>query len=330
MKDLLALERYPRNAPIERRRLKELWPPMSSNDSALSGSEHGGKALHACSTCRKQKKGCDKALPSCSICSRLQRLCVYDPIPLTSGSDSLESLVRRVSELENELREHRELCEEGFGSVPMSHVPDHTHEAALPGSTTFPSVFFLDVNVFKRRRLKAPKPQMTIQDNIFREIGNDLDIRATVGAYFFSTATWMSIISKKQFHQEISAFPIEMPPDVVLLVLCMKLINDRLGSEVQDPRTRLYTIAKNFFLTVESSGFTSIRLLQAGILLCLYETGHAIYPQAYISIGHIGRLSQAIGLHNTDGVPQLALEPGSWDQMEERRRVWWAVYILDR
>ena len=121
-----------------------------------------------------------------------------------------------------------------------------------------------------------------------------------------------------------------MAPDVVLLVLCMKLVNDRLGSEVQDPRTRLYTIAKNFFLTVESSGFTSIRLLQAGLLLCLYETGHAIYPQAYISVGHIGRLGQAIGLHDTDGVPQLALEPGSWDEMEERRRVWWAVYILDR
>jgi len=255
---------------------------------------------------------------------------VYDPIPSTSGSDSLESVVRRVSELENELREHRELCEGRFGSVPMSHIPDHAHEAALPASTTFPSVFFLDVNVFKRRRLKAPRPQMTIQDNIFREIGNDLDIRATVGAYFFSTATWMSMISKKQLHQEIAAFPIEMAPDVVLLILCMKLVNDRLGSEVHDPRTRLYTIAKNFFLTVESSGFTSIRLLQAGILLCLYETGHAIYPQAYISIGHIGRLGQAIGLHDTDGVPQLALEPGSWDEMEERRRVWWTVYILDR
>ncbi len=235
---------------------------MSSNDSILSGSEHGGKAPHACSTCWKQKKGCDKALPSFSICRRLQRLCVYDPNPSTSGSDSLESLVRRVSDLGNELKEHRELFEGRFGSFHMSHVPEHTQEAAFPGSTTFPSVFFLDVNVFKRRGLKSPEPQMTIQDNIFREIENDLDIRATVGAYFFSTATWTSIISKKQFHQEISAFPIEMAPDVVLLAFCMKLVNDRLGSEVQDPRTRLYTTAKNFFLTVESSGFTSIRLLQ--------------------------------------------------------------------
>jgi hypothetical protein len=150
---------------------------------------------------------------------------------------------------------------------------------------------------------------MTIQDNIFREIRNELDIRAAVRAYFFSTATWMSIVSKKKLHQEISAFPIEKEPDVVLFILCMKLVNDRLV-DGQDPWTRLYAVAKNFFLTVESSGFPSIRLLQAGMLLCLYETGHAIYPQAYMSIGHIGRLGQAIGLHNTD-LPQLALEPAS-------------------
>ena len=165
-------------------------------------------------------------------------------------------------------------------------------------------------------------PQMAIQDNIFKEIGNDLDIQATVGAYFFSTATWMSIVSKKQLHQEISAFPIEMAPDVLLLSLFMKLVNDRPTAKVHDHRTRLYAVAKNFFLAVESSGFTSIRLLQIGILLCTYETCHAIYPQAYISIGHIDRLGQAIGLHDTDGVPQLALEPGSWDEMEEQRRVW--------
>jgi hypothetical protein len=137
-------------------------------------------------------------------------------------------------------------------------------------------------------------------------------------------------IFKKQLHQEISAFPIEMAPDVLLLILCMKLVIDRPTAEVHGHRTRLYAVVKNFFLAVESSGFASIRLLQAGVLLCIYESGHAVYRQAYIFIGHIGKLGQAIGLHDTDGVPQLALEPGSWGEMEERRRVWWAVYVLDR
>ncbi len=50
----------------------------------------------------------------------------------------------------------------------------------------------------------------------------------------------------------------------------------------------------------------------------------------HISIGHLARLGQAIGLHDTAGIPQLALEPTTWDEMEERRRVWWALWILDR
>ncbi|KAH8798828.1 hypothetical protein F5882DRAFT_457869 [Hyaloscypha sp. PMI_1271] len=192
---------------------------MSSNNSVLTSSDDGRKALHACSTCRKQIKWCHVVLPSCSVWRRLQRPCVCDPIPSAPGSDSLESLARRVSELENEFREHRDMCEGRVESNSSSCIPDHTNEAPFRASTGFPSVYFLDVNVFKRRRLKAPMPQMAIQDNIFKEIGNDPDIQATVGAYFFSTAIWMSIISKKQLHQEISAFPIEMAPDVLPLIL---------------------------------------------------------------------------------------------------------------
>jgi hypothetical protein len=78
------------------------------------------------------------------------------------------------------LREHRDMCEGRLESNLSSCIPDHTNEAPFPASTGFPSVFFLDVNVFKRHRLKAPMPQMATQDSISKEIGNDLDIRATV------------------------------------------------------------------------------------------------------------------------------------------------------
>lgn len=97
-----------------------------------------------------------------------------------------------------------------------------------------------------------------------------------------------------------------------------------------NPRTDLYASAKAFYELVESSRITSIRLLQAGILIAVYETGHAIYPAAYLTIGRCARVGHAIGLHDTAMIPQLALEPRNWDEMEERRRVWWAVYILDR
>ncbi|KUJ19923.1 uncharacterized protein LY89DRAFT_731169 [Mollisia scopiformis] len=305
---------------------------MSSDGSAVGLSDSAQKVPHACSSCRRQKKGCDKAFPSCSACLRLRRACVYDAGPSPPLPENFESLARRLSNLEHEMNEHRALCEtkvDNRGQGFNSEVDDvNTDGYAFPGSSAFPSVFFLDVNVFRRHRLKAPTPQVTVQDNIFREIGDDVEIRATVGEFFFSVSPWMAIVAKKQFYQEISALPIEMAPDVTLLLLCMKLIIQKPDPK-KSPRTHLFAVTKNFYLTVESSGFASMRLLQAAILISLYETGHAIYPQAYISIGHVARLGQAIGLHDTDR-PQLALEPGNWEQMEERRRVWWAVYILDR
>lgn len=242
---------------------------MSSDDSAVGSSDQTQKAPHACSSCRRQKKGCDKAFPSCGACSRLRRVCVYDVGPSPALPENFESLARRLTSLEQEMAEHRATCEAGFDCQPLRNRQDSdaaTREGyAFPAPSNFPSSFFLDVNVFRRHRMKAPKPQLTVQDNILREIGDDVDIRTTVGAYFFAFPGWMAIISKKQFYQEISALPIEIGPDVTLLILCMKLITHHPPADPKKSvRTNLYATAKNFFLTVESSGFASMRLLQAG------------------------------------------------------------------
>jgi hypothetical protein len=202
---------------------------------------------------------------------------------------------------------------------------------ALPKDVSdFPSAFFLDIEVFQRSGLKAPKPNATIPAQVLDAIGDDVQIRTTIGAHFFSVFPWMAVVSRKKLYQEIAAPSFALDSDVALLVLCMKLVNERHLIVLEGPRNSLYELTKDFYSTVESSGVGSIRLIQAGILIMLYEIGHGISPEAYISVGRTGRLGQAVGLHDTAGVPQLAMEPETWDDMEERRRVWWAVYVLDR
>jgi hypothetical protein len=126
---------------------------------------------------------------------------------------------------------------------------------------------------------------------------------------------------KSKDYEDIAVPPEALAPDVALLVLSMKLLNDMLSGGLQEPRSKLYSVTKEFFTSVESRGMGSIRLLQAGVLIAIYEMGHAIYPEAYLTIGRVGRIGQAIGLQDTAGIPQLALEPETWDEMEERRRV---------
>ncbi|KAK4075650.1 transcriptional regulator family: Fungal Specific TF [Trichoderma harzianum] len=96
----------------------------------------------------------------------------------------------------------------------------------------------------------------------------------------------------------------------------------------ESPKSPAYIAAKQFFFELENAGNLSIRLVQAGIFIALYELGHCIYPAAYMSVGTCARHAVALGLDkdikqsNATGLP--------WDDIEERRRVWWAILILDR
>ena len=306
---------------------------MSSAGSTADSLDPEQKAQFACSSCRTQKKGCDKALPACSSCVRLKRTCDYSSPAPTPAPAQYQKLVERVAHLENEIAQSRlpraSLISPRSHSAPLGPTRE-VHRYPVPNTLVFPSSFFLDVEMFKKHRPRVPRPRIAVPDDVLHAIGDDMEIRTIIGSYFYSVSIWMTIVSKKRIYEDAARCSVEIEADVVLLVLSMKLVIEKPIAGQESAYTPLYLMAKDFYARVEPNGVWSIRLLQAGILIALYELGHAIYPEAYLSIGHCGRLGQAIGLHDTAGVPQLSWEPESWDDMEERRRVWWAVFILDR
>lgn len=115
-------------------------------------------------------------------------------------------------------------------------------------------------------------------------------------------------------------------PDVVLLLLAIKLITTFPPPGLESPRTALYHVTKHFYL--EAEGSFSILVLQAGVLVALYELGHGIYPAAYVSVGTCARYAYALGITASRTVP--ARKVLTLVEVEERRRVWWAIIILDR
>ena len=152
------------------------------------------------------------------------------------------------------------------------------------------------------------------------------------GLYFEKIYHWMPIISKKHFYDHLLN-PLSPPrADITLLIYCMKLLLSSPQSQSQDeqiPQTSGYLTAKRFLLEAEIAGILTLQLLQAQILVLLYEIGHAIYPAAYMSIGACARYGLALGIDEQRDMhsnqPYLKLL-----EQEERGRVWWAVVILDR
>ena len=192
---------------------------------------------------------------------------------------------------------------------------------------TFPSVFFLDASLFHRAQLELPLPGLTVPLYVSELLGAADSIRHIATSFFNDIHPWMPIISKSWFYNHLIN-PLSPPrADATLLLLSIRLITWA-PPVSEGPNTPVYIAAKRFFRELETAGTFSIRFVQAGVLISLYELGHCIYPAAYISIALSARQAVALGFDkdikggNVTGYP--------WDKVEERKRVWWAILILDR
>jgi hypothetical protein len=153
-----------------------------------------------------------------------------------------------------------------------------------------------------------------------------------VSARFFNWAhLWMPFISKPKWEIQLTG-PFSRPrTDVKLLLFAMKLLlwSPGCDRESRDPTTTDYLTIKTLLSRAESAGILSLEMLQATALLTIYEYSHAIYPAAYVSIGTCIRYSQALGI-DKQRRQDIDADNFGLEEQEERRRVWWAIIILDR
>nr|POE51647.1 hypothetical protein CFP56_25854 [Quercus suber] len=259
----------------------------------------------ACRACRHRKSRCDKALPKCSACTRRKRACEYARAPKQRSSPA---------------------------PLPPSdrwrHSPRYTEDHGPVQTIDLPTMLFLDPNIISHGQVETVQVPIAIPDHILPFVGDFGDIVATATKSFEHIDPWMSFISRKRFFDLHLTSSFRNRPDVVLLVLALKLIATLPSPGLRSPRTPLYHALKQFYLETETSSILSIQVLQAGILIALYEVGHGIYPAAFLSIGACARYAHVMGLGFKAGTginKVLTLL-----EFEERRRVWWAIVILDR
>lgn len=300
----------------------------------------------ACASCRKQKRKCDKLLPRCSLCQRIGRSCDYsdDSRVAVPSTDEITALRQEVAELKNLLSDGIATVRSNgnsYGSnghssgLTMSNDGSPADMFGVPGQPTawpapsaFPSLFFLDSNAFEYERFQVHPPYVRVPPGALSTLGNSADLRLMIEDFFATVHTYFPIVSKIRLYQHLASPSIDPGADLALLFMAMKLA----ASEVPDglpPQTQLYQDVKSFYSYVEAHNGFSIQLIQALLLIGMYELGHAIYPAAYLSTGHSAHLGHAMGLHDRNA-PQMLQRCTTWTEQEERRRVWWGVIILDR
>ncbi|KAF2236031.1 hypothetical protein EV356DRAFT_464035 [Viridothelium virens] len=311
----------------------------------------GPRATQACVSCRRQKRKCDKVLPECGLCRRIGRPCDYEVGPPHSvDRDDFDSLQQKVLDLEARLAQSTASnngfengARNGFGSSNAAVSPSALSSSAfaspprfasvnngLKAPSPFPSLFFLDANTFEQGRYTVQKPHMTIPPEVLEHLGDSTATSELLDRYFATTHTWMPIVSKMRISQTLANPLMDRGADMAMLFLAMKLLTQTPSSLTQKSQTALYQTAKSFLAAIEYQNMYSIHVIQATLLIAAYELGNAIYPTAYLTIGHCARLGHAMGLHHPKSGPQMLPRCTTWTEQEERRRVWWAVVVLDR
>lgn len=189
-------------------------------------------------------------------------------------------------------------------------------------------MLFLDPDILQHGQVEVCQAASPVAEHVLHLLGDVDDIRATACKFFKHIHSWMPFISKKRVYDLYLPSPFQSRPDVVLLLLSLKLITTLPLTSPRNLRTPLYHAVKHFHLQVEGSSTFSLPVLQAAVLLALYELGHAIYPAAFLSVGACARYAHALGISCSG--PLQTRRVLTLVEVEERRRTWWAIVILDR
>ncbi|KAL6900372.1 hypothetical protein GGI43DRAFT_383849 [Trichoderma evansii] len=268
----------------------------------------------SCSACRRSKRRCDKTYPECTLCTQKNLTCNYP------GRRKRGKAITHIKALSPE----KPIIYQA-SVIVTEKKKEKPYQASFSGSnSSFVAERFLDPVVFSRAQLSVDNMDVAVTDEISELVGGVLDIQAASDRFFKSVHMWMPIISKPRFSSTLLSRLTYKRAELYLLVLSMKLCSTR-GPTLD---TALYETVKLFHFKLQTSGVLSVLVLQASVLIALYELGHAIYPGAFLSVGSCARYAVALGVDKS--ILSSSTSKTQWIEEEECRRIWWAILVLDR
>ena len=307
---------------------------ISSGRSAQSGSAtinlpdstmtDTRRAQNVCHACMLRKKACDKALPACGFCASRRLLCRYDisapkgkgqriynpgrhfvalqsPSP-PSVSPQAKTVTRQLPSPESQ-QEH----------IPLHHSSLCVFSQSVEESLNQLAQHFIELT------------KLTCENIIDR--------------YFQAFHKWLPVVSPDSFRREASRYREEgrLPPaDFTVLLLAMLLIIlPALDATLRPPRVSqelLYMTTKSAFSQAQTSICTSLRLVQAALLIALREYACVRPEAAYISMMTCAGLARVVGIgitsvRTTRDAPKTS---GSRLEEMERENLAWAIAMLER
>ncbi|KAI0537237.1 hypothetical protein GGR58DRAFT_358349 [Xylaria digitata] len=313
---------------------------LGSSDTTMADATytHEIQASRACEKCRASKRKCDKKLPSCDRCRRLNAKCHYvqDPnfnnsnpnggaqVVFLQQSHSLASdlLFRSAEPLEG-IAASQILSLASLDTASGAPQQDYRHSISLYFNfihpwygVVHPTLFFRQLPTMLGPAESRSPPEM--ESSPFSH--GTVDHQVT-GQKSQSSTTGSPELASKEF---------------ALLVVLMNLtirmrLTDAGEQHMFDETYRTVKRILALLLMVCADGpHPTVELVQCGALMSLYEYGHGEIETAYQTLSQTAAVARVLGISATqkgdsgiDDVP-LTLEE------EQKNCLWWGLFILEQ
>lgn len=126
---------------------------------------------------------------------------------------------------------------------------------------------------------------VAITNRVFAFVSSESDLWDHMARYFNTVHTWLPVISQDRYYRRLSSFSDGQNPGFSVLTLTIILIS----TVPQTSGSSLYLSIKRFIAVLDGMGINSLDLLQARLLVTVFEVGHGYFQAGNISIGAVAR-----------------------------------------
>ncbi|KAI8722855.1 Zn(2)-C6 fungal-type domain-containing protein [Fusarium sp. LHS14.1] len=322
----------------------------------------------SCSSCRRRKTKCSRDQP-CSNCSKIGANCVYDGGKMKPGlrTGAVESLSQRLTTLENMFVGQGIMWQQMLNAISGSSAQPHLSES-LPsppmGSlqeqssafkqrlsflTSGDPVQFQGNSISTSATTKAAA--LSGIENMDPCLSNtpmppDELVDSLVEIYFETVHPWIPMLHVRNFRAALASPEQRAGMTTILqaiVSLCIRFSDDPLLNENPSLRTWYATRCRQAVILKSMETF-SVRNVQA-LIICAFDTigsGHG--PSTWSMVGSMARTVEQLRLSKEESDVAESASAGrslmnrmtflppcnGWQEAEERRRVFWNVFLMDR
>lgn len=245
-------------------------------------------------------------------------------LPKVSGEMVIRLLTSTVDVIYDRLLLKCEYSSPALSRLPTGALTDLDGRPASSNKTEASSERALeqDLNILKHR---GP-PDLAWMNELF--IKHKVVLVELANVFLSSCQRWVHIVHADMFRERCKTTQVSQ--DYFVLLVSMGMISRpfKNGSTPDSLRLTLYATVKKLFWEMIPLSQPTLFLVQAGLLVSVYEYGQGMLNSSYITISTCMGMAQVLGLCSVHPPPLPQL--GTLRPQDEGLQTWWGIAIHER